>query len=127
MPCTLLNPSRNWDYWSDELKEALTNASENTQVGEQLVLENDFLKAWIIHLEPGKSLPFHKHTKPYIWTVLSTGKTISYKHDGSVRETIYQIGDTGYNDTLSEENFFIHNLINTGETTLVFSTIEFKK
>lgn len=127
MPCTLINPVNNWAYWSDEMKQALTNATNNTNVGEKLVLENNFLKAWTIHLEPGKSLPFHKHTKKYIWTALSEGKTISYKNDGSVQETFYNIGDTGYYDNLSEVNFFIHNLINTGKTTLVFSTIEFNK
>jgi hypothetical protein len=127
MPCTILNPAGNWDYWIDEMKLALDKANNNTNVGEKLVFENEYLKLWTIHLAPDKNLPFHKHTKKYIWTVLSTGKTISYKHDGSVRETIYNIGDYGYNDTLTEENCFIHNLINTGETTLIFSTIEFKK
>lgn len=127
MPSTIINPAGNWDFWSEELKEDLINASKNTNVGENLVLENEFLKAWTIHLPAGESLSFHKHTKKYLWTVLTTGKTISYKNDGSVRETIYEISDTNYNDTLNEENYFIHNLMNTGDTTLIFSTIEFKK
>jgi len=122
----IVNPVENWEFWTDEQRKKLSEAETNFEVGEKLVLENDFLKAWTIHLPPGQSLPFHKHTKKYLWSVLSEGKTISYKNDGSVSETIYTIGGTGYNDKLSEENYFIHNLINTGETTLIFSTIEFK-
>ncbi len=127
MSSITINEIGNWAYWTDEQKEALAQANDNTIVGEQLVLENDFLKTWTIHLQPNKSLPFHKHNKKYLWLAFTEGKSISYKNDGSVKETIYAIGDTGYYDTLDEENYFIHNLINTGTSTLIFSTTEFKK
>lgn len=123
---TLINQIGNWDYWSVEIKQALAEAQNNTDVGEQLVYENKKLKVWTIHLKPNYSLPFHKHHKKYMWTALSQGKSISYYNDGSVKETIYELGDTRNFEDLSEENYFIHNLINTGDTTLIFSTIEFK-
>ncbi len=95
-------------------------------MGEHLVFENDSIKVWAILLPAGKSLPFHKHNKKYVWTALSEGKSVSYYNDGSVYETIYTINDTKNFDDLSDTNYFIHNLINTGTTTLVFSTMEFK-
>jgi beta-alanine degradation protein BauB len=127
MATTVLNDIGNWSFWTEQLIKDLEQESNNTTVGEKLVFENDYLKAWTIHLLAGQVLPFHKHAKKYIWTALSEGKSVSFRNDGSVIETIYNIGDTGYYDTLSEENFFIHNLINTGNSTLIFSTIEFKK
>jgi beta-alanine degradation protein BauB len=127
MVTTILNNIGNWNFWSDEQKKELENSVDNTNVGEEAVFENDFIKVWTIHLPAGKSLPFHKHNKKYLWTALSEGKSISYYDDGSVKETIYTINDNKYFDDLSEANYFIHNLVNTGNTTLIFSTIEFKK
>jgi beta-alanine degradation protein BauB len=127
MATTILNNIGNWNFWSEQMKQELEQASSNTTVGEKLVLENNFIKVWTIHLQAGNSLSFHKHNKKYLWTALSEGKSISYCDDGSVMETTYKINDTKYYNDLSDTNYFIHNLINTGDTTLIFSTIEFKK
>jgi beta-alanine degradation protein BauB len=127
MAAFIINEMGNWDFWTEELKKELANSLDNTTVGEDIVFENDLIKVWTIHLLAGNSLPFHKHSKKYLWTALSEGKSISYYNDGSVSETTYTINDTKYFDDLSETNCFIHNLINTGTTTLIFSTIEFKK
>jgi beta-alanine degradation protein BauB len=125
METTILNAIGNWGFWSEDQKKDLAEAIINTDVGEEIVFENNVIKAWTIHLPAGESLPFHKHNKKYLWTALSEGKSISYYNDGSVKETIYTINDTKYYE-LSETNYFIHNLINTGDTALIFSTIEFK-
>ena len=127
MQTTMINIANNWDFWTVDERKLLFENNENTNVGEHLVFENDFIKVWTILLPVGKSLPFHKHNKKYLWTALSEGKSVSYYNDGSVSETIYTINDTKYFDDLSDTNYFIHNLINTGATTLIFSTIEFKK
>ncbi len=127
MQTTILNIANNWDFWTVDERKLLLESNENTNMGEHLVFENDFIKVWTILLPAGKSLPFHKHNKKYLWTALSEGKSVSYYNDGSVSETIYTINDTKYFDDLSDTNYFIHNLINTGATTLIFSTIEFKK
>uniref|UniRef100_UPI001CBB77CD hypothetical protein n=1 Tax=Chryseobacterium sp. OSA05B TaxID=2862650 RepID=UPI001CBB77CD len=100
---------------------------DNQSVGEYLVFENEKIKIWTIHLHPGKSLPFHKHCKPYFYTALSGGKSRSYYSTGKIVETTYAEGYTKCFWDLSEENFFIHNLENIGLTTLIFSTVEFKK
>jgi len=126
MGVKILNEAGNWDYWTDELKAELKNAHSNQDVGEELVFENDTMKVWTIHLKPDHRLPFHCHNKKYFWTAMSEGKAKSYYDDGSVKESTYGIGDTQYFDELDEDHFFIHDLTNTGDSVLLFSTVEFK-
>lgn len=124
---TILNKEGNWEFWTEEQREKLSEAEDNLSVGEQLVFENQEFKVWSIHLPAGQKLPFHKHCLRYFWTALSSGKSVSYYNDGSVKETKYENGDTVYFHDLSSDNFFIHNLVNIGETDLIFSTVEFLK
>lgn len=119
--------SGDWSLWTPELKEALETSQNNTQVGEKVVFENSEFRVWSIHLPAQQSLPFHKHTNRYFWTAMSTGKSRSYYNDGSIVDTDYEKGDTKYFDDLSKENYFIHNLENRGDTTLLFTTVEFLK
>jgi hypothetical protein len=127
MKVTEVNKAANWSmFWTEDLKESLQNHKNNSQVGEKLILETDNFKVWNIQLPKGKSLPFHKHNKPYFYTAINAGKSRSYYNDGSVKEIEYKANDIKYFDDLSIDNFFIHNLENIGETTLVFTTVEFK-
>lgn len=128
MKTTALNTVENWTHplWTVALKEALQNGTENTQVGEHLLLETDEFKVWSIHLPAGQALPFHKHNKPYFYTIKEEGKSRSFYADGSITETSYQKDDIKYFNDLSEENYYIHNLENIGDTPLVFTTVEFK-
>lgn len=121
----IISKAGDWSQWTPELKEALAISQDNTQVGERLVYENRAFKIWSIHLPAGQSLPFHKHCKPYFWTILNAGKSRSHYNDGSIIDTEYESGDTKYFKDLNKENYIIHNLVNTGETMLIFSTVEF--
>ena len=127
MKIRIINQKGNWGFpWTPELKESLEKGKDNTIVGEHLLLETHEFKVWSIHLPVGKSLPFHKHNKPYFYTIKNKGKSRSFYVDGTVKETQYKKDDIKYFNDLSEENFFIHNLENIGETTLVFTTVELK-
>ncbi len=123
-----INKKGDWNLpWTEELKKPLKKSKENTTVGEHLLLETDTVKVWSIHLPVGKSLPFHKHNKPYFYTIKNAGKSRSFYADGTITETTYDKDDIKYFNDLSEENNFIHNLENIGNTTLLFTTVEFKK
>ncbi|NIF05340.1 cupin domain-containing protein [Chryseobacterium sp. Tr-659] len=124
---TIINPAGNWDFWEEKEKRALESGAQNFNLGDRIVLENDEFTVWSIHLSPGDSLPFHIHKNRYFWSALSPGTARSWYNDGSVAENQYECGDTVYFDDLNEENHFIHNLENIGETTLIFLTVEFKK
>lgn len=123
----IINPAKNWHFWGEAEKEALEKATDNFSLGDRIVFENDEFRVWSIHLAPGHKLPFHKHNSRYFWSALSSGSSRSWYNDGSVSETQYESGDTVYFERLNEENYFIHNLENIGNTTLIFLTVEFKK
>lgn len=125
MQKSIINPKGNWEFWSEDMKQLLSEAEINLAVGDKIVFENEDFRVWSIHLPVGSSLPFHKHCHRYFWTVLSCGKSISFYDDGSVIETNYNIGDTTYYENLNAENTFIHNLQNMGDTELIFTTVEF--
>ena len=128
MKIRIIHQKGDWNFpWTKELKNTLKNNTDNTYVGERLLLETNEFKVWDIHLPVGESLPFHKHNKPYFYTIKNEGKSRSFYADGTITETDYEANDIKHFDDLSEENFFIHNLENIGETTLVFTTVEFKK
>ncbi len=128
MKIKTINKKGNWNFpWTEELKDAIENSTNNTIVGEQLLLETNEFKVWSIYLPVGESLPFHKHNKPYFYTIKNEGKSRSFYVDGAVIETEYNKNDIKHFNDLSEENFFIHNLENIGKTTLIFTTVELKK
>lgn len=122
---TILNPAGNWSFWTEKQKEEIKNPGYD--IGEEMILETDSFRVWAINLKPAHRLPFHKHNRPYFWTACSYGKAISYFDDGSVVESAYEINDIKNFSDLSDENYFVHDLKNIGETTLVFTTVEFLK
>ena len=89
-----ISKNGDWDYpWTDDLKKSINNSTENTSVGEHLLLETDKIKVWSIHLPVGESLPFHKHNKPYFYTIKNKGKSRSFYADGTITETEYKKND----------------------------------
>lgn len=66
MAIAILNPAENWDYWSEELKTELKNATSNHDIGEKLVFENHIMKVKTIHMKTNNILPFHCHNKNYL-------------------------------------------------------------
>lgn len=123
-----INRSGNWDHplWTEDLKKLLQQNQQNVNVGEHVVYENDVFKIWTIHLPAGGSLPFHRHCRPIFILPFSAGGSRSFYGDGRIIENTYVSGSTAYYKELDEENFFIHNLQNIGDTMLIFSTVEFK-
>lgn len=128
MKTLIINEKGNWNLpWTEKLKKESKTNRNNTTVGEQLVLETQDFKVWSIYLPVGKSLSFHTHNKPYFYTVKSNGKSRSFYADGKITETEYIKDDVMYFNDLNATNYFTHNLENIGNTTLIFTTVEFKK
>ncbi len=103
---------------------AIEAARTNDQIGTSLEFENDRMRVWHLRLAPGQRLPFHRHDRPYFWTVLTDGKGRSQFGDGRIVDIEYRRGDTKYFD-LSPTNMFIHDLRNIGSEELLFATVEF--
>ncbi len=110
--------------WSDELKADLARNALNGAVGHELVSETDRVRVWLLRLAPGERIGFHRHVLDYFWTVMGDGKARSHYGDGSTADTTYRAGDTRHM-RFGPGEFMVHDLINIGDTTLVFTTVEF--
>lgn len=102
------------------------SARRNGRVGTRLVSETDTVRVWHIVLEPGDRLPAHCHVLDYFWTATAPGRARSQTPDGRVVEVEYVEGDTRHL-AFGPGEFMIHDLENVGDTTLRFTTVEFKK
>ncbi|RPH25529.1 cupin domain-containing protein [Buttiauxella warmboldiae] len=100
-------------------------AVNHDRIGTSLVLETEQMRVWQIHLEPGETLPAHRHDRPYFWTVLTDGKACSRYGDGRVVNIVYRRGESKNFPDLNAETMFVHDITNTGEAALIFVTVEF--
>lgn len=125
MKCKELYPAGSFKHWDAELLLCLQQNNITTNVGQTLMFENDLLKVWKINLLPNESLPFHKHTTNYNWTVLTNGSATSHYETGRIVSLEYLKGDLSFYDH-DKKGDFVHNLKNTGENILEFVTVEYK-
>ena len=111
-----------WPQWR---RDELDANAANGRVGTELVSETDRVRVWLLTLQPGERLPFHRHVLDYFWTVTSPGgKGRSHYGDGRVQEVNYTQGETKHLRFGPGESM-IHDLENIGDSTLSFVTVEF--
>ena len=120
-----LNPSGRFDTWSQKRIEELHLTKVSTDVGTRLIYQDASIRVWQLHLKPAQRMPFHKHTTDYTWVALTAGHAVSYYGSGKVTDITYERGDVFFYHH-SKEGDFVHDLENTGDTELVFSTVEYK-
>ena len=118
---SLDRPSEDFDQAA---LDELAASDRNGRVGHTLVSETDRVRVWLINLQPGERLPFHRHVLDYFWTALTPGRARSRYSDGKVREFEYAPGETrrlatGTGDPVT------HDLVNIGDAPLSFVTVEF--
>ncbi len=112
--------------WSDALVRELAGAATNGRVGSDIVDETDQYRIWLITLHPGDRLPFHTHVLNYFWTATTPGRALSRYADGRVAEMDYTVGMTRHMAFGPGESM-THDLENTGDTVLCFTTVEDKR
>lgn len=112
------------DEWPAELRADLERNGMNPCVGTRLVSETDTVRVWLLDLEPGRSIHFHRHVLNYFWTVVSAGRGRQYYEDGRVVELDYALGDTRHL-AFGKGEHMLHNAMNVGDTVLRFTTVEF--
>lgn len=116
-------PEGAFEQWPPELREELESHAHNERVGQVVRFEDDQVRLWSIVLEPGGRLPFHRHTRDYTWTALSSGVAVTRYGTGDVYRVTYVRGDLAFHHR--EKGDFVHDLENVGETVLEFVTMEF--
>ena len=98
--------------------------SPNPCVGSELVSESDRVRVWMIRLQPGGRIGFHRHVLDYFWTSVSGGRGRQHVHDGTTVEYNYVPGETRH-ETYGKGQYKVHDLENLGDKEMVFMTIEF--
>ena len=96
----------------------------NGCVGTHLLSENERVRVWIIRLKPGERIGFHRHVLDYFWTAVTGGRGRQHVHDGSTVEYSYYPGETRH-ETYGPGQFKVHDLVNIGDSEMIFNTIEF--
>jgi len=107
-----------------ELRQG-TDGRTNDRIGTELLLDTGAMRVWLLRLGPGETIAPHRHDRPYFWTVTTDGEGRSRFSDGRDVLVTYRSGDTGHFPDLNAETRFVHDLTNTGNTELVFVTVEF--
>jgi hypothetical protein len=91
--------------WPAEIAAEFEREAKNPNpcVGSRLVSENHKVRVWMITLQPGERIGFHRHVLDYFWTSVTGGRGRQHVHDGTK----------------------VHDLENLGDKEMVFMTIEF--
>lgn len=112
--------------WSADLAQEYAQAATNGRVGSTLVSETEQVRVWLIRLEPGERLAFHTHVLDYFWVATTEGRALSRRGEGQVAEMDYTVGMTRHISFGPGESM-THDLENTGDTVLCFTTVEDKR
>jgi beta-alanine degradation protein BauB len=110
--------------WTQALRDELAAAQANGRVGSRLVSTSERVRVWTLVLQPGERIGFHKHVLDYFWTAVTPGRAQSRYADGRIVNVTYEAGDTQHHH-YKQGDFMIHDLSNIGDTTLMFTTVEF--
>jgi hypothetical protein len=113
--------------WAPEIAAEFEREKQNPNpcVGNVLVSETDRVRVWMIRLQPGERIGFHRHVLDYFWTSVGGGRGRQHVHDGTTVEYTYAPGETRH-ETYGAGELKIHDLENLGDKEMVFMTIEFK-
>jgi len=112
-----------WPQWLRQEFEQ-ERQRPNGCVGTELLSESDRVRVWTIRLKPGERVGFHRHVLDYFWSAITRGRGRQHLQDGSTVEHAYQAGETRH-ESYRKGEFKVHDLVNIGDTELVFATVEF--
>jgi beta-alanine degradation protein BauB len=97
--------------------------TDNVVVGTRLLFENDRIRVWDLTLEPGESLPLHRHRTTYFYRCEAGGTVRVGLPDGSA-EVYESPRDEVHFHEIGPDDLVVHDLENVGETTVRFTTVE---
>lgn len=114
--------------WPAEIKAEFERERNNPNpcVGSILISESEKVRVWMIRLQPGERIGFHRHVLDYFWTSVNGGRGRQHVHDGTTVECTYQPGETRH-ESYATGQYKVHDLENLGDKEMIFMTIEFLK
>ncbi len=110
--------------WPEALQVEFLATQTRGIVGSVLVSETARLRVWHLTLPPGVRCGFHRHVLDYFWTAHNAGRARGYYGDGRIIDVTHHVGETKH-FTFDRGEFFVHSVENIGDTTLLFTTVEF--
>jgi hypothetical protein len=108
----------------EDFADELAAAPTNYEVATNLVFENERIRVWEMHLEPGERVPFHCHRTPYFWICHTSGRGIQRFPDGRLLHVEFGPNDVDFLDDERLETERIHDFENAGEAACRFTTFE---
>lgn len=104
------------------LKAAADRGIVLRDIGDKILLENEFVRVWEVKLEPGQTLGFHIHYHPYL--VISLGGGINEIETISGKKILTEepIGSQVFINEMRE----VHQLTNKATVTYLSRLIEMK-
>jgi beta-alanine degradation protein BauB len=97
--------------------------TENVVVGTRLLFENERIRVWDITLEPGETLPLHRHRTTYFYRCEAGGTVRVGFADGSAQTYESPVDEVHFHE-IGPDDLVVHDLANVGETTVRFTTVE---
>jgi quercetin dioxygenase-like cupin family protein len=104
------------------LKTAKDRGIALGEVGQKILLENDYIRMWEVRLEPGQTIDFHIHYHPYLVVSLGGGENEIETIFGKRIPTDEPAGSFVFIDEMRP----VHRLTNTSNVTYLSRLIEIK-
>jgi quercetin dioxygenase-like cupin family protein len=81
-----------------------------TAVGTQLLFENDRVRVWDLRLEPGETMPTHRHECDYLYVVIGDGELQRVDPDGTRAPVVQRRdGEVVFHAVRNEYTHAAHN------------------
>ena len=104
------------------LKAAADRGIKLREIGDRVLLENEFIRVWEVKLGPGETLGFHIHYHPYLVLSLGGGANEIETISGRKIATDEPAGSYVFIDEMRE----VHRLTNKSNITYLSRLIEMK-
>jgi hypothetical protein len=100
------------------------DGQRNEQLAASVLFENDRVRVWEDHAEPGQTKPLHVHRRPYITIIIAGERAENVGEDGSVLDRFDGL-KPGQAHSLGPDKLpLVHALHNTGSTSISIIIIE---
>jgi hypothetical protein len=120
-----INAPGNFETWNPSTIKEVKDKNLSTDLGHDLLYENENVRIWEVVLLPNERLPFREIKFDYSWVSLTSGLAISRFADGKINLMRVEKGDSAF--MKYDENNAISDLENKGGDILFFHMTEFKQ
>lgn len=97
----------------------------STDIGTELLFENDRVRVWDLRLQPGERTGMHRHCNDYLYVVIGGGRLKAAHADGSDWYDVEMTdGEVRFRDVDTED---VHDAENVGDTEWRNIIVELKR